>query len=158
MLTDDELKDRLDSAFAHYHESILLMDDLIKQEREPQDIVLLACARLDSLANLAYPNKTSQQEAFCQFISNYSGQKRFFNAVSVGNLYSDLVYYGYIADGLLVDIPGRIKRFGLDSDYFLSFIERTNVPITGKSVGRIANRIAQILQHNFNVKKKTVII
>lgn len=154
MLTDDVFKTRLYDSLSHYRESISLIDDLLKRKLAPQEIVLLTCGRLDSLANLAFPNKASQQETFCRFISHYSGQKRFFNSVSVGDLYWEFMYYSYVADGGLISIPGRIRRFGQESDIFLSFVEKSKVPITGKAVENIAFRIANILQKHFNVKKR----
>jgi hypothetical protein len=154
MATEEEaLLERVNDSFSHYKESISLIDDLLKNRRAPQEIVLLTCARLDSLANLAFPKAGGQQERFCRFISTYSGQKRFFNSISVGNLYWNLRYYSYIADGGLVELPGRIKRFGSESEIFLSFIEKCKIPITGKDVESTALRIAKVLQKYFCVMK-----
>ena len=88
------------------------------------------------------------------FLYNYSGEKKFFNSISVGDLYQYLNYFGYIADDGLIAIPGRIKRFGKDSEDFLIFIEKSSVPITGQAVRQISHKIARLLKINFRVKPK----
>ncbi len=153
MITDKVFKARLLNSLSHYRESISLIDDLLQRKLAPQEIVLLACGRIDSLANLLNPKIAGQQETFCRFITNFSGQKHFFNSISVGNLYWEFIYYSYIADGGLISIPGRIRRFGHDSDIFLSFIEKSRIPITGKTIENIAFRIADILQKHYCVRK-----
>jgi hypothetical protein len=72
----------------------------------------------------------------------------------VGDLYKYLTYFGWIADGGLIDAPGRIHRFGHESESFLTFIERSGVPVTGEYVHRITMRIAKVLQKNFRVKPR----
>jgi hypothetical protein len=94
------------------------------------------------------------RKKFRRFVARYSGQNRFFNSVSVGDLYKYLTYFGWIADGGLIDAPGRIHRFGHESESFLTFIERSGVPVTGEYVHRITMRIAKVLQKNFRVKPR----
>jgi hypothetical protein len=152
MLSERVFAQRLLGALSHYHNTIDLIDELLAERRAAQEIVLLACGRLDSLANLAFHNIPGQQESFRRFVANYSGQKSFFHSISVGDLYRFLIYYADLSDGGLINVPGRVKRLGSESDIFLAFIENSGVPITGESVRNIANRVAKILKKQFRVK------
>jgi hypothetical protein len=125
MFSEEVFVQRLREVLSHYRDTISLIDDLLTERRAAQEIVLLACGRLDSLANLAFYNASSQQWSFRQFVSNYSGQKSFFNSISVGDLYRYLAYYADLSDGGLIDAPGRVQRFGPQSDIFLAFIEKS---------------------------------
>ncbi len=154
MNKDYIFKEKLKTVFSSYYETIELIDYLIDKKRNSQEIILLVCSRLDSLSNLAIKNTQSQKRSFIKFLYNYSGEKRFFNNISVADLYQYLMYYGNMADGALIDVPGRIKRFGSDSDEFLFFIEKSSVPITGKLVRQITFRLAQLLKNNYRVKPK----
>jgi len=156
MNPEDDFNQRLDQALSAYADAIALVDTLLAERRSAQEIILLTCARLDSLANLATEGAVSQQKSFRRFVSNYSGQsqKRFFNSISVGDLYFYLIRYGDLADGLLVEKPGRIKRFGSDSDGFLAFVEKSQVSITGESIRQLSHRVAQTLAKQFRVKPR----
>jgi hypothetical protein len=55
---------KLDIALGHYQQTLTLLDRLIQERIAPQEIILLACGRLDSLANLAYPDIPSQEKNF----------------------------------------------------------------------------------------------
>lgn len=144
---------RLDEALVSYRETIELIDRLLKEKENAQEIVLLACARLDSLANLINKNRSlGQKQAFTQMLLNYSGEKKFFNSISVGELYKYLFFYGEIVEELMIEKPGRITRFSPDDINYLEFIEKSRIPIVGKKVRQFTNRITRILEKNFRVK------
>ena len=149
-----DFSQRLDAALSHFDDTISQLDALLADKRSPQEIVLLACARLDSLANLAYGGQPSSRKAFRQFVSEYSGQKGFFNSLSAGDLYRYFQHYGDLAVGGLVQTPGRIHRFGPESDEFLAFVQDSGIPVTGDSIQRIAHRVASALQSSFRVKPR----
>jgi hypothetical protein len=151
MSSSADFTDRLIGALSQYRDTIDLVDELLKHHERAQEIILLTCARLDSLANLAIPSVSSQQQVFRRFVENYSGKKAFFNTVSVGDLYRFLIYYGDLADGGLIEIPGRIRRFGPESDDFLAFVERSKIPITGEAVRKTTHLMARALSRHFRV-------
>ncbi len=152
MINNSDFENRLEKSLSHYYNTINLIDDLLKKKQNAQEIILLACSRLDSLANLQRKNQTGQKNSFIEFLLKFSGCKNFFQKISVGDLYWYIIYYSEISETLLVEKPGRIKRLGKDSEEFLNFIEKSTVPITGKSVRQISLRITKILEKYFRVK------
>ncbi len=150
----DEFEQKLDESLSIYCDTIKLIDHLINEKRNSQEVILLVCSRLDSLANLAIHKSATQKQSFTKFISHYSGDKKIFNSISVGDLYWYLLHYGDIADGGLIEIPGRIKRIGDESEDFLHFVEKSTIPITGKAVQQLSFRVSRLLEKNFRVKPK----
>ena len=153
MISDDEFLKRLDSSLAHYQNSINLIDKLLGEKQLAQEIILISCSRLDSLANLAFPDISSQQKSFCRFISNYSAEKQFFNSVSVGDLYWYLLHNSDFAY-IMIDKPGRIERLGTDDELYIEFIARSKVPVTGDSVYKYSIKLCKQLQGAFRVKPR----
>ena len=147
-----DFEKRVDKAFQHYYDTVNLIDNLLKEKNNPQEIILLVCSRLDSLANLLKKNQQGQKSSFIHFLLNFSGDTKFFNRISIGDLYNYLYFFGGLSEDGLVQSPGRIRKFGKDSEDFLSFIEKSTIPITAKSVRQIAFRISRILEKNYRVK------
>ncbi|MCK4330614.1 hypothetical protein KAX02_12325 [candidate division WOR-3 bacterium] len=152
MTKEGNLIRRLEQGLSTFTDTIELVNYLLTQKQSSQEIILLTCARLDSLANLAFKNIKGQEQAFRKFILDYSGNKRFFNRISVGDLYSYLTYYGILSQGGLIEKPGRIRKFGSESVNFIEFIKKSGIPIIDKDVSRLAFRIARILSKYFRVK------
>lgn len=149
---NQEFLKRIDEALSTYKNSISLIDRMLKEKENIQEIILLICARLDSLANLAIKNDANQRRTFINFLSHYSGQRRFFNSVSVGDFYGFMKYYGEKADVVLISKPGRMLSFGEEDDDFLYFIYKSTIPITAKATSQLAYRISKILERNYRVK------
>lgn len=61
------LEARIDEVVKRCRDTITLVDELIASQRNRQEIILLTCAGLDSLANLACTGK-SQKDAFVSFL------------------------------------------------------------------------------------------
>ena len=151
---EKKFEQKLQQVVSPYRATISLVDELLSERRGAQEIILLICSRLDSLANLALRNAPSQQKAFRSFVSTFSGQRRFFHRVSLGDLYGEIMYYGELMDGFLIEKPGRIQRFGPDSDKFLRFIYGSQIPITGEAASQLFNRIGRVLATHFRVKHR----
>jgi hypothetical protein len=147
-----EFDAKLEKALRHYYDTIDLVDYLLREKRNAQEIILLTCSRLDSLANILSRTTTTQKTSFIQFLSKFSGESKFFNKVSVGDLYNYLYYYGSLAEEGLIERPGRIRRFGKDSDDFLLFIEWSNIPVTAMTIRHLSHRITKILETSYRVK------
>jgi hypothetical protein len=101
---------RLKKYFERYTTSIYILKSLLTQQVAPQDFIVLACARLDSLANHAVPGRGSQSEKFSRFLFEHSGHASVFEKVSAGNLYSSLLVEWWQLAGV-VEVPGRLRMF-----------------------------------------------
>ena len=78
------IDDRIRQAFADYFETLALLREYAAERQHPFELAVLACTRLDSLANLATSRK-EQEKAFPYFMEQYSGQKNFLQKVVVPN-------------------------------------------------------------------------
>lgn len=101
---------RLNAYFERYSTTTQILEALLKQQTAAQDFIVLACARLDSLANHAIPGKLSQSEKFTRFLGEHSGHGNVLSNVSVGDLYSSFLVELWQLPGV-VDLPGRLQVF-----------------------------------------------
>ena len=62
----------IDEFFRRYDNTLDLLQRFLASKSNRQEFVLLSCARLDSLANLACAEGT-QQSRFSRFLAKYSG-------------------------------------------------------------------------------------
>jgi len=83
------IDDRIREALADYFDTLTLIKTYLGERKHPVELAILACVRLDSLANLTLSGKT-QRERFTHFVEDYSGQKDRLKRVAVPNLYSHL--------------------------------------------------------------------
>ncbi len=49
-----KIQDVVDTFFSRYENTLTLLDQFLTEKKNHQEFVLLSCARLDSLANLAF--------------------------------------------------------------------------------------------------------
>ncbi len=92
------------------HQALSAQDGKGLKEAAPQDFIVLACARLDSLAHYAIPGKLSQSEKFSRFLDEHSRHGEVLSSVSVGDLYSSfLVELWQLPGG--IELPGRLRMF-----------------------------------------------
>jgi len=77
---------RIDEAFADYADTIALLEGYAQNREHPKEFAILACARIDALANLAARGK-SQRERFVAFVEEFSGKRTLLEKVAVPNLY-----------------------------------------------------------------------
>ncbi len=101
---------RVNAYFERYSTTTQILQALLKQEAAPQDFIVLACARLDSLANHAIPGKLSQSEKFSRFLDEHSRHGEVLSSVSVGDLYSSFLVELWQLPGV-IELPGRLRMF-----------------------------------------------
>ena len=101
---------RLNAYFERYSTTTQILQALLKQEAAPQDFIVLACARLDSLANHAIPGELSQSDKFSRFLDEHSGHGEVLSSVSVGDLYSSFLVELWQLPGV-IELPGRLRMF-----------------------------------------------
>jgi hypothetical protein len=77
-----QLEKAIAAFFGRYRNTLDLLEKFLASKSNRQEFVLLSCARLDSLANLAFAEGT-QRSRFSRFLSRYSGLGRQTFAVSV---------------------------------------------------------------------------
>jgi hypothetical protein len=144
------LSETIDIAFNQYGATIELLKELLSNGRSIQEFILLACARLDSLSNLAF-TEDLQKQKFAKFLYTYSKYKNLFNKVSVTNLYSYVLYHRCALPGT-IQKPGRIWAFNPKEDAkLISFIWGSEVAITEPDVGKLLEFVMNVLKRNYRV-------
>jgi len=115
----ENLAERLDRFFGLFQPTIELAENLIRSKANAQEIVLLLCARLDALASCLAREDQSSRQSFIHMLVNYSGHRGLMQSVSAGDLYYELGYHRWLAEGLIPK-PGRLHRFSRLNDPILS--------------------------------------
>jgi hypothetical protein len=114
-----------------------------------QEFVLLSCARLDSLANLAFADGT-QKSRFSRFLAKYSELGKQTLAVSVPDLYYYFQHYFWIAEAN-VPKPGRMLLFRERDKEFAQFIYDSGIAITNLHVRQLLALVMKNFKHAFRV-------
>ncbi len=123
------LDDRIDLAFKGYFDTVGLASSLTQSKANIQEIILLICARPDSLSNL---NRTEgfDKDRFINFLANHSSLKKNIFGVSVPDLYDVLCYWLWPLPGF-ISSPGRLRVFDPVRDrLFIGLLSTSEVPIT----------------------------
>jgi hypothetical protein len=143
---DDELRQAVKAAFQKYEDTLLLLRAMLEERTSPDELVILACARLDALANLRSGPDT-QRSRFASFVETFSGQKATLQKVSVPNLYWML---GREHDLLPLTMPetGRLIRNDDDTN-FLQFLAATELPLSTEKVGQFLRWLSAVIQKKF---------
>src|SRR5258708_6640478 len=139
---------RISSYFERYETTLQILRALCDQGVAPQDIILLACARLDSLANHALPGKARQIEKFVRFILMHSGHSDVLERVSLPDLYASVMVEWWLLPGV-VDLPGRLQIFDhVRQREFIEMYLKSGLPLTeGDLEGLMALLAAEIRRH-----------
>lgn len=148
----------IDAFFERYANTLKLLEDFLASKTNRQEFVLLSCARLDSLANLAFAEGT-QRSRFSRFVAKYSGLGKQTFSVSLPDLYYYFQHYFWIATASVVE-PGRMMLFRERDKEFAQFICDSGVPITERDIRRLLASIMSSLKHRFRIspyqnKRKT---
>jgi hypothetical protein len=144
------LEERIDEAFKRYRDTLTLVDELIASQRHPQEIILLTCARLDSLANLAFAGKPPK-DAFVSFLGQHSGATATFEQISIPDLYNFLAYQLWVLPGT-VEKPGRLHMFDPQQDErYITFLWESDLPITVEALGALIKFILAALKRQYRV-------
>lgn len=125
--------------------------DLIRRREHPIEALILLCARLDALASDAAPEGITSKQASRQFLEAYSGERGFFESVSVGDLYYELGYHHWLLEGTIPK-PGRLFRFSKVNDPVLHLLEDAGLPLVLKDSKTLLETLMRILERNFHVR------
>jgi hypothetical protein len=147
----ESLYDALDRYFSLFASTRALVSDLVQQRAHPIEVPILLCARLEALASDSVAEQTSSKQAFRHFLETYSGERRFFESVSVGDLYYELGYHRWLLEGMLQK-PGRLHRFSKVNDPVLHLLEEAGLPLVLVESRTLLDTLLRILERNFHVR------
>ncbi len=139
----------IDEFFGRYENTLSLLEEFLISKSNRQEFVLLTCARLDSLANLAFAEGT-QKSRFSRFLARYSGLGKRTFAISVPDLYYYFQHYSWIVDSSVPE-PGRIVLFRERDKEFAQFIFDSGIPVTKVHVRSLLTSMMGAFKHNFRV-------
>jgi hypothetical protein len=147
-------KELPDAALDHFFElfspTLKLVEHLVASRSNPQEILILLCARLDGLASSSVSEDTSNKQAFVHFLSSYSSQRDIFESVSVGDLYYELAYHRWMLEGTIPK-PGRIHRYSRVDDPIIRLLEDSGMPLMVRDAEAFLGRIQKSLRKHFRV-------
>ena len=149
-LSSQQLGKRLDEYFSIFDPTIELAEDLISAKTNPLEVLILVCARLDALANDTSVAGTPQTRAFIEFLARFSGHKKKFSDISAGDVYMDLSYYSFMAEGM-IESPGRIRVFTREDDSIVQFVDRSGIPLTAEACEKLFTRGLRALRKHHRV-------
>lgn len=144
------LKEVLNNFFRNFSSTIDLAEELIAARRNPQEILLLLCGRLDALASGSVREGTPSGQSFAHFVTAYGQERRLFKSVSVGDLYYEVAYHQWLLPGT-IEKAGRLHRFSRVDDDILSLLIESDIPLTELAAGRFLTKILRTLRHYFRV-------
>ncbi len=140
----------LDDFFELFSPTLDLVERLIASQSNPQEIMVLLCARLDGLASSSVSEDTPNKQAFTHFLNSYGGRSDLFESVSVGDLYYELAYHRWMLDGTIPK-PGRIHRYSRVDDPIIRLLEDSSIPLTVSDADALLGRILPSLRKHFRV-------
>jgi hypothetical protein len=154
-----KIQDAVDTFFSRYRNTLTLLDQFLTERKNHQEFVLLSCARLDSLANLAFSDGT-QKTRFSRFLAKHSGFGKQTFAVSLPDLFYYFQHYLWIRRG---NIPyeGRVMLYRERDKEFAQFLYDSGIPITEIHVGGLLEKVMDTLKNGYrilpaqSVKKRT---
>jgi len=142
---------RLAEYLQRYETTLQILTSLLQREAAPQDIILLACARLDSLANHAFLAKKSQHDKFVELLKRHSGQAAVLDRVSVPDLYASVIIEWWQLEGML-ERAGRLQMF--DPARQREYVEmywRSGLPLTEPDLEGLMAFLAGELRRHYRV-------
>jgi hypothetical protein len=142
------LEARLQGFFQLFQPTIGLAEKLIAARSNPQELILLLCARLDALASCIKAEDQPNRRAFISLLTKYSGYSDLMQCVSAGDLYYELGYHRWLSEGL-VPKPGRLYKFSRLNDPIIHLLDRSDIPLTPGEVDRLLSRAMRALKDRF---------
>jgi hypothetical protein len=150
MVRKKDFEQVLKRAFDQYSSTSELLREWLSKRRNMQEFVILACARLDSLSNLAFP-EGAQENNFLRFLTTYSTSRRDLEKVSLPDLYFFVNFHEWALPGV-VSKPGHLHMFEPKRDRdLISLLWHSGVPITERDVGRLIRFLLRQLKEHWRV-------
>jgi hypothetical protein len=116
--------------------------------KNPVEILILLCSRLDALASDSTVEGTPSKQAFTRFVTTYGGNKDLFNSVSIGDLYYEMAYHRWRLEGTIPK-PGRLYRFSRVDDPIIQLLDGAGLPLTLKHSEILLSTLMRILRQHF---------
>jgi hypothetical protein len=146
----ENIEKRIGSAFEKYGTTIDLLKEFAKERSNTQEFILLVCARLDSLSNMAF-RKKSQKDNFVEFLIHHSGHKNKILSISLPDFYDYLSYQRWVLPGSL-EKDGRLHMFDPRRDEkYVTFIWNSGIPINQTKVETLLKFLLRSLKNNYRV-------
>lgn len=145
------LPEKLDRFFSLFEPTITLAENLINARANPQEVVLMLCARLDALASCNAREDQPNRQSFIRLLTDYSGHRDLMESVSVGDLYYELGYHRWLSEGL-VPKPGRLTRFSRVNDPIIHLLDRSGIPLTCEAVQKLLTRLMSAISQDFRCR------
>lgn len=147
MPTNRSIERRITRAFEVYDPTLKLLSSLVRKRSNAQEVVLLSCARLDSLANLAFSD--SQKNNFVRFMEKHSHVREMCH-LSVPDLFRYLIHKQWILPGT-IPVAGRFHVFDPHDMPFFSFLWNCGVAVTRAKINELLNKITAMLRSRFRI-------
>lgn len=142
---EDRIREALSERFGS---TSALLDTFLAESTNARELVILACSRLDALANLAVL-ETTQQKRFISFMNRYSAKGADLALVAVPNLYSYLSRH-YDTVSATIREPGRLRLYDPIIDRpLLQFVVDSKLPITSEDVERFLEYFSRVVQRRY---------
>jgi len=146
--TRDDIKQRITEAFAEYRSTISLIEELIGKKTHINELILLVCARLDSLANATCQEK-SQKGNFFKFVTSYSNDRDLIAAVSLPDLHNYFARLLWVLPGM-IQKPGRFHLFDQVEDAaIVPLVWKSELPITEEHIGSLLRFVLRIIRATY---------
>lgn len=146
-----DLATSLEAFYSLFRPTIELTESLVAARSNPQEVILLLCARLDALASSMASDDQSNRNAFVHLLVNYSGHRDLMESVSAGDLYYELGYHRWLSGGMIPK-PGRLHRFSRINDPILHLLDRSGIPLTAEAAQRLFTRAMKAIEKNFRCR------
>ena len=145
-----DINNKIDEAFEPYQPTAALLKQFLSARTNIHEFILLACARLDSLSNIAF-SEGFQQDTFVKFLLQYSDFKNWFPCISVPDLYYNLSYHLWVLPGT-VDKPGRLHLFNpREEKEIIMMFWKSKLSITEKDLGSLLRFFLRTLKSWYRV-------
>ncbi len=109
------------------------------------------CARLDALASSIASEDEPNRTAFMRLVTNYGGFRDLMSSVSVGDLYYELGYHHWLAEGLIPK-PGRVHKFSDLNDPVVELLDRSGISLTVDAAQALLALAMRTLAVNFGCR------
>jgi hypothetical protein len=144
---DMQVENAVEKFFSRYDNTLDLLREFLVSRRNRQEFVLLSCARLDSLANLAFA-EGNQKSRFSRFLARYSGLGEQTFAISVPDLNYYFQHYFWISAANVPE-PGRMRLFRERDREFAQFIFDSGIPVTEAHVRKLLAGVMSTLKEKY---------
>ncbi len=146
----NNINQRITDAFTEYQSTIGLIEELIRKKTHINELIILVCARLDSLANAAC-QETTQKGNFFKFVTTYSNHRDLLTTVSLPDLHNYFARHLWLLSGM-VGKAGRLHIIDAVEDApIVPFVWKSGLPITEEDIGLLLRFVLRALRSSYRV-------